>query len=150
MFFCTWQHLTSLYLGGYSRWHSKVAGVGLVARWVTKGLNNIESELMSLMYIQIKATWWLPATAFCNIVIHGEGFLMMAMMIVQSQWLSAILRFLEFTLNISQTQLSLSLHQWASEVCLWTFYCTIGEIHLLFRIKQICGTKPLQWILCSY
>lgn len=41
--FCTWQHLTSLYLGGYTRWHSKVAGVGLVATWVTKGLNNIES-----------------------------------------------------------------------------------------------------------
>lgn len=29
---------------------------------------------MSLMYIQIKATRWLPATAFCTNVIHGEGF----------------------------------------------------------------------------
>lgn len=26
------------------------------------------------MYIQIKATRWLPATAFCTNVIHGEGF----------------------------------------------------------------------------
>lgn len=74
-------------------------------------------------------------------LLHNEDIFSMA--VDQSQWLSAILLFFKFTWNVSQTELSLSLHQWPSEVCLLLFYSPIGDRLVDFTWNQKLTEEPI-------